>query len=161
MRTRRKSKQAAAAAAAAAEPDNEPTGSVAPLGGPASSSRVEFSVPVPDDIDLDYLSRLLPGFSFESPSADSILSLYRFVVSQAVDFDSSLRDLEESRSEVEKKDIELDQALQDRDSSVSFFETQIKSLQEELAKVKEERNTFGEFVATLLSGYSRRDTLSL
>ena len=117
---------------------------------------------VPDDIDLDYLSRLLPDFSFETPSADSILSLYRFVVSQAVDFDGSLRDLEESRSEVEKKEVELDQALQDRDSSVSFFETQIKSsLQEELAKVKEERNTFGEFVATLLSGYSCRDTLSL
>jgi nucleoprotein TPR len=148
MRTRRKSKQAAAAAAA--EPDNEPAGSVAPLEGPASSSRVAFSVPVPDDLDLEYLSRLLPDFSFETPSPDAILSLYRFVVSQAVDFDASHRDLEESRAEVERKDIELDQALQDRESSASSFETQIKSLQEELAKVKEERNTFGKSVATLL-----------
>ena len=153
MRTRRKSKQAAAAAAAAVEPDNEPAGSVAPLEGPASSSRVEFSVPVPDDIDLEYLSRLLPDFSFETPSPDAVLSLYRFVVSQAVDLDGAFRDLEESRAEVERKDIELDQALQDRESSVSSLETQVKSLQEELAKVKEERNTFGKSVATLLGGY--------
>ena len=154
MRTRRKSKQAAAAAAAAAEPDNEPSGSVASLEGLANSSRVEFSVPVPNDLDLDYLSRLLPDFSFETPSPDSVLSLYRFVVSQAVDLDGALRDLEESRAEVERKDIELDQALQDRESSVSSLETQVKSLQEELAKVKEERNTFGMSVAMLLGGYS-------
>lgn len=157
MRTRRKSKQAAAAAAAAAEPDIEPATSVASLEGP---SRVEFTVPIPDDIDIEYLSRLLPDFSFETPSPDAILSLYRFVVSQAVDYDGALRDLEESRAEVEKKDIELDQALQDRESSVSSFETQVKSLQEELAKMKEERNTFGKFVVTLLGRYLL-STLSL
>jgi nucleoprotein TPR len=151
MRTRRKSKQAAAAAAAAAEPDNEPSGSVASLEGLATSSRVEFSVPVPNDLDLEYLSRLLPDFSFETPSPDAIVSLYRFVVSQAVDLDGALRDLEESRAEVERKDIELDQALQDRESSVSSLETQVKSLQEELAKVKDERNTFGMCVTPRIS----------
>jgi nucleoprotein TPR len=52
--------------------------------------------------------------------------------------------LEESRAEVERKDVELDQALQDRESSVSSLETQVKSLQEELVKVKEERNTLGK-----------------
>jgi nucleoprotein TPR len=160
MRTRRKSKQAAAAAAAVAEPENEPT-SVAPLEGAAGSSRVEFSVPVPDDLDLDYLSRLLPDFSFETPSPDAVLSLYRFVVSQAVDLDGALRDLEESRAEAERKDIELDQALQDRESSVSSLEAQVKSLQEGLAKVKEERNTLGKSVATLLDGYSCHDVLNL
>jgi nucleoprotein TPR len=154
MRTRRKSKQAAAAAATAVEPDNEPAGSVAPLEGPASSSRVEFSVPLPDDIDIKYLSGLLPDLSFETPSPDAVLSLYRFVVSQAVDLDGALRDLEESRAEVERKDIELDQALQDRESSISSLETQAKLLQEELARVKEERNTLGKSVATLLSRYS-------
>jgi hypothetical protein len=45
-------------------------------------------------------------------------------------------------------------ALQDRESSVSSLETQVKSLQEELVKVKEERNTFGMSVAMLLGGYS-------
>ena len=146
MRTRRRSK-AAAAAAAAVEPDNEPTGSVATLEGTASSSRVEFSVPVPDDLDLEYISRILPDFSFETPSPDAVLSLYRFVVSQAVDLDGALRDLEESRAEVEKKDVELDQVLQDLESSGSSLEAQVKSLQEELTKVKEERNTLGKSVS--------------
>jgi nucleoprotein TPR len=81
------------------------------------------------------------------------LSLYRFVVSQAVDLDGALRDLEESRAEVERKDIELNQALQDRESSVYSLKFR-KSLQEELAKVKEERNAFGKSVAMLLGEYS-------
>jgi hypothetical protein len=83
-------------------------------------------------------SNISQGSSLIFPSKplrpDAVLSLYRFVVSQAVDLDGSLRDLEESRAEVERKDIELDQALQDRESSVSSLETQVKSLQEELAK---------------------------
>jgi nucleoprotein TPR len=148
MRTRRKSKaQAAAAAAAAAEHDFEPAGSVAPSevqGSSAGLSKVEFSVSIPDDFDLDYLSKFLPDVSFESPSPDTVLSLYRLVVSQAVDSEEALRELEELRAENERKDIELDQALQDRESSVSSLETQCKGLQEELVKVKQERDTFGE-----------------
>ncbi|KAH9977476.1 hypothetical protein BJV74DRAFT_946992 [Russula compacta] len=141
MRTRRKSKAAAAAAAAAAELDDEPAESVAPLEGTASSSKLEFSVPIPDDLDLEYLSRLLPDISFEVPSPDAVLLLYRLVVSQAVDLDGAHRDLEESRAENERKDVELDQALQDRESSVYSLEAQAKALQEELAKAKQERNT--------------------
>jgi nucleoprotein TPR len=152
MRTRRKSKQAAAAAAAAAEPDIEPTGSVASLDFTAGPFRVEFSVPIPDDLDLEYLSRLLPDVSFDTPSPDSVLSLYRLVLSQAVDLDGAVRDLEESRAENERKDVELDQALQDRESSASSLEVQVKALQEELEKVKQERNTLGESEVTFLNG---------
>jgi nucleoprotein TPR len=148
MRTRRKSKaQAAAAAAAAAEHDIEPAESVAPseVQGPSAGlSKVEFSVSIPDDFDLDYLSKFLPDVSFETPSPDAVLSLYRLVLSQAVDSEEALRELEELRAENERKDIELDQALQDRESSVSSLETQFKGLQEELVKVKQERDTLGE-----------------
>jgi hypothetical protein len=77
-------------------------------------------------------------------------SLYWFVISQAVYLDGALHDLEVSRAEVERKDIELDQALQDHESYVPSLETQVKSLQEELAKVEEDHNTFGKFVAMLL-----------
>ncbi|KAH9974884.1 hypothetical protein BGW80DRAFT_1444514 [Lactifluus volemus] len=158
MRTRRKSKaQAAAAAAAAAEHDFEPAGSVAPSevqGSSAGLSKVEFSVSIPDDFDLDYLSKFLPDVSFESPSPDTVLSLYRLVVSQAVDSEEALRELEELRAENERKDIELDQALQDRESSVSALETQCKGLQEELVKVKQERDTFASSKSNLESQLS-------
>jgi nucleoprotein TPR len=153
MRTRRKSKQAAAAAAAA-EVDIEQAASVAPSDAPASPSKVDFSVSIPDDLDLEYLSRLLPDVSYESPSQDAILSLYRLIVTQAGDLDGALRDLEESRAENERKDVELDQALQDRESSVFSLDVQVKALQEELVRVKQERDTLGEFNATLLYGYS-------
>ncbi|KAH9169938.1 hypothetical protein EDB89DRAFT_1980725 [Lactarius sanguifluus] len=135
MRTRRKSK---AAAAAAAELDAE---SVAPSeAGTAGQTRVEFSVPIPEDLDFDYLSRVLPDVSFDTPSPDSVLSLYRLVVTQAVGLENAHHDLEESRAENERKDVELDQALQDRESSVSSLETQVKGLQEELTKVKQDRD---------------------
>ena len=153
MRTRRKSKQAAAAAAAA-EIDIEQAESVAPSDAPASPSKVDFSVSIPDDLDLEYLSRLLPDVSYESPSQDAILSLYRLIITQAGDLDGALRDLEESRAENERKDVELDQALQDRESSVSSLDVQVKALQEELVRVKQERDTLGESEATLLNGYS-------
>ena len=145
MRTRRKSK--AAAAAAAAELDVESV--AASEAGTASQTRVDFSVPIPDDLDFDYLSKLLPDFSFETPSPDTVLSIYRLVVSQAISLESALHDLEESRAENERKDVELDQALQDRESSASSLEVQVKVLQEELTKVKQDRNALGEFNVTL------------
>lgn len=153
MRTRRKSKAVAAAAAAAAatEHDIEPAGSVAPSESLADPPKAEFSVSIPDDLDLEYLSRLLPGVSFESPSSDTVLSLYRLIVSQAVDLEGALRDVEELRADNERKDVELDQALQDRESSASSLETQVKGLQEELAKAKQERDTLGESRAIFLS----------
>lgn len=149
MRTRRKSK---AAAAAAAEIDAE---SVAPSeAGAAGQTRVDFSVPIPDDLDFDYLSRVLPDVSFETPSPDTVLSLYRLVVTQAVGLESALHDLEESRAENERKDVELDQALQDRESSVSSLEAQVKCLQEELTKVKQDREALASSKSNLESQIS-------
>jgi nucleoprotein TPR len=149
MRTRRKSK---VAAAAAAERDAE---SVAPSdAGTASQTRLDFSVTIPDDLDFDYLSRVLPDVSFETPSPDTILSLYRLVVTQAGSLETANLELEESRAENERKDVELDQALQDRESSASSLEIQVKGLQEEVVKLKQERDTLGR-LGVIIVFYSR------
>jgi chromosome segregation ATPase len=71
---------------------------------------------------------------------------------QAGDLDSALRDLEESRVENERKDVELDQTLQDRESSMSSLDVRVNALREELLRVKQERDTLGESKATLLNG---------
>ena len=104
------------------------------------------SIPLADDIDLDYLSRALPDVPFEVPSPDAILSLYRLIVSQTVNLslEDAHRDLEELRADNERKDIELDQSLQDRESLAPSLEAQVKGLQEELVKAKQERDTLGE-----------------
>ncbi|KAI9435095.1 hypothetical protein H4582DRAFT_2080017 [Lactarius indigo] len=129
--------------------------SVAPSeAGTAGQTRVEFSVPIPDDLDFDYLSRVLPDVSFETPSPDSVLSLYRLVITQAVSLESAHHDLEESRAENERKDVELDQALQDRESSVSSLESQVKGLQEELTKVKQDRDALASSKSNLESQIS-------
>ncbi|KAA1479560.1 hypothetical protein DENSPDRAFT_789343, partial [Dentipellis sp. KUC8613] len=84
----------------------------------------------------DYLLSLFPDASLETPSPDVILSLYRLVVSQATDIDTTTRDLEEVRAEIEKKDVELDQALQDKEASSKDVETELESLQKDLKMVK-------------------------
>ncbi|KAH9974301.1 hypothetical protein BGW80DRAFT_1458370 [Lactifluus volemus] len=63
-----------------------------------------------------------------SPAPDNDLSLYHLVVSQAVHSEEALCELEELCAENERKDIELDQALQDCESSVSSLESQFKGL---------------------------------
>jgi hypothetical protein len=113
------------------------------------------SIPLADDINLDYLSRALPDVPFEVPSLDAILSLYQLVVSQTVNLslEDAHCDLEELHADNERKDIELDQSLQDCKSLVPSLEAQVKGLQEELVKVKQECDTLGESHAPLPNIY--------
>ena len=103
-RATRRSKAAAAAAAETASQETSPA--------PASSAQnvSALTVDIPEDLDFDFLSSLLPDTRLDSPTPESILSLYRLIVSQASDADAAQRELEEARAEVARKDVELDQA---------------------------------------------------
>lgn len=127
MKTRRKSK-AASAAALDTEPDTH---------------EELFSLTIPDDIDLDSLSDFLPGENLTSPSPDTIIALYRLLLAQALEGRSIAQELDEARAEVEKKDVELDQALQDRESLSRDLEATLEGVQKELAQVKQERDQLG------------------
>ena len=48
-----------------------------------------------------------------------------------------------TRAEIQRKDVELDQALQDRETATSELESTLETVQKELAQVKEERDTLG------------------
>jgi hypothetical protein len=52
--------------------------------------------------------KFLSNVSFKTPSPDTTLSLYHVVLSQAVDLEEALCELEELRAENEREDIELD-----------------------------------------------------
>lgn len=134
MKTRRKSKAAAAAAADAEEHSS-----------PAHDEPHSFTVSIPDDIDQDALSNLLPDTTLATPSQDLIISLYRLLLSQAADVDATQRDLDEARGESERKDVELDQALQDKESVSKDLEATIEALHEELKQVKHERDQLGKY----------------
>lgn len=128
MKTRRKTRTAMD------EPDGD---------APRTDQMQPFVVSIPDDIDLDSLSDLLPGTSLTSPSSETIVALYRLLLAQALEGRSITQELDEARAEVEKKDVELDQALQDRESMSRELETSLNSVHTQLDQMREERNKLG------------------
>lgn len=133
--TRRKSKAAAAAAAAQQEAPSQDTDS--------PSTFAPFTISVPSDIDLDALGSLIPGEPLESPTEDTVLHLYRTLLAHVTQVDATTREVEELRAEAEKKEVELDQAYQDRENDKKEMEVLVDSLQKELGSVKAERDELG------------------
>ena len=119
--TRRKSK--------AAEPD----------------SAIPLQVTLSDDIDEDVLSKLIPEINLALLTSDDILSIYRLLISQLTSLDSAQRERDEARADTERKDIELDQALQDKESLSNDFEASVESVHKELHQVKQERDQLGSY----------------
>ena len=136
MMTRKRKSKAAAPAAPVEHVEPE----VAPSETITDAAKSNLSLSIPEDVDFDLLSNLLPDVSLASPSSDEIISLYRLVVVQATDIDATQRDLEEARSELQKKDVELDQVLQDKESSSKEVESELETLQKELKYLKQERD---------------------
>ncbi|KAF6755929.1 hypothetical protein DFP72DRAFT_895626 [Ephemerocybe angulata] len=86
-----------------------------------------LQVPVPDDIDHEYLSELLPNIpDLSRVTPDAVAALYKLVVGLNTDLDG-LR-----REEGERKDVELDQALQDKESIAKEFEESMEKVHAEL-----------------------------
>ncbi|KAI0667763.1 hypothetical protein C8Q78DRAFT_1052496 [Trametes maxima] len=150
MKTRRKSK-AAAAAAAAEQPQDSGTREDTPALAAA------FTVHIPEDLDFDALSSLLPDINLTTPTPDMLLSLYRSLLAYASDSEVAQREVEETRAEIQRKDVELDQALQDRETVTSELEATVETVQKELAQVKEEKYALARERTELRE---RLDTLS-
>ena len=98
-----------------------------------------LTVDMPEDIDVDALSTLLPDTRLETPTPETILHLYRLVVSQALDTEAAHREMDETRAELSRKDVELDQALQDKETATKDLEETLESVQTELEQVKKEK----------------------
>ncbi|TFK40767.1 hypothetical protein BDQ12DRAFT_679995 [Crucibulum laeve] len=135
-------KQSKAAHAASSEQGDAPS-------SPVREGTRTLQITLPEDVDEDVLSDLLPDINFASPSTESIVSLYRLLLGQASDLDAAQRELDEARAESEKKEIELDQALQDRESLTKELEGSVEAVHEELNQVKKERDQLAEEKAAL------------
>ena len=106
---------------------------------------VPLEITLSDDIDKDALSKLIPDIDLASLSADDILSIYRLLLSQLISLDSAQRERDEARADTERKDIELDQALQDKESLSNDHEASVESIHKELQQVKQERDQLGSY----------------
>lgn len=145
-RTRRQTKLSAAAAAGdGADTADEEHAEASP-----APTQAAFVVPLPEDLDTELLSSLLPDTLFESPSPDDVLSLYRLLLAQATEVDATQRELEDTKAEVERKDVELDQALQDRETGTKELEATLETVRDELKQAKQERDEAGASFTVLL-----------
>lgn len=139
---RRKSKKAPPAEAEVeADEASQSTGRQSPPPPP------KFSLgPLPDDVRFTALATIIPNVSFESPSPETILTCYKLLIAQNEQIEANQRDLEELRAEGEKRDVELDQALQDRETAVRDLETSVESAQSELMQAKKEKDELGNLI---------------
>lgn len=126
MKTRRKSK------ATAAEQSSD---------GPELPQTL--SIVLPDDVDEDTLIEILPDLNLTALSNEDVVNLYRALITQAVNLDATERERDEAKADSERKDIELDQALQDKEGFFKDMESSIEKVQEELEKSQAERSKLG------------------
>jgi nucleoprotein TPR len=108
-----------------------------------STSDPTLNVFIPDDLDIESLQNFLPDFPLSNPTPDSIILLYRHLLAQASEVDATQRDLDDARAEVEKKEVELDQAIQDRECLTRETEDAFEKTQLELKQVQQARDLLG------------------
>ena len=108
-----------------------------------AESQHSLTLALPDDVDEEVLSNLLPETNLTSISAEDVVALYRLMVAQVSTLDVVERERDDARAELERKEIELDQALQDKESSSKELEASVEASNEELSKVKGDRDHLG------------------
>jgi nucleoprotein TPR len=141
IKTRRKSK-AAAAVAAEAEADAEMAESSQATNNADVPSTI--TVALPDDFDYDLFANLIPDVEdWANPSSETILRVYFALVAQTKDYDSAQEAVERLQGDLEKKDVELDQALQDRETTSRELETALEETRGELEQARKERDELG------------------
>lgn len=104
------------------------------------SSAGALSLNLPDDLDVGYLTSLLPDITLDAPRSDDVVLLYQIIVARDSELETARRELEQSQAELQKQSIELDQALQDRESSGKEVEKELSTALEELKITKKERD---------------------
>ena len=138
MRTRRKSK--IATSSASQELDSSQTAEEV-------AQNLSFQLAIPADLDLDALSSLIgDDASLTEITTESVITLYRTLLAQVSRVDSVQRDLEEARADAERKDIELDQALQDRETTSKDVEVALEAAHNEATRAKQERDEVGLYI---------------
>ena len=121
---------------------------------PVPPSLQSIHISIPQDIPLEPLSNLIPDTALDSLTPESIIHVYRLLVAQAADLASATSELEESRAQIVRKDVELDQALQDKEGAVSELEKSIESARNELKLAVQQRDELSVSQATLQSQVS-------
>lgn len=113
----------------------------------AGGSTMELELELPSDIDVDQLEELLPDVSPSKLTPDAAVQLYKFILDQARAINDLGVQLEQSQSESLKKEIELDQTLQDHDMRFKELDDALSSRSAEVERLNKEYEAIGELMA--------------
>ncbi|KAG6850340.1 hypothetical protein H0H93_014613 [Arthromyces matolae] len=105
-----------------------------------ASQHEGLALNLPEDVDLEALNDLLPETDLTSPSSDTIITVYRLLLAQALEGRSIALELDEARADLDKKEIELDQALQDKETAARDLDETLGGIQNDLNQVRQERD---------------------
>jgi nucleoprotein TPR len=105
-----------------------------------------LAISLPEDVDHDALTTLLPGLDPNALTVEAAVHVFRLLLAQALELDDKQRELDDARAELERKDVELEQAYQDRESATQTLENTVDALQTELTHVKTERDMLRQFL---------------
>ncbi|KAG9227404.1 Protein mlp1 [Pleurotus ostreatus] len=108
-----------------------------------------LEVELPEDLDQDTLSALLPDTNIATVTSETVISIYRALLLHTSELDAAQRELDQARAEVERKDVELDQALQDRETISKDLEVSLEDVQNGLNQMQDERDKLATSNAAL------------
>lgn len=93
-----------------------------------------LSITLPDDLEPSTLNALTGSTTdWTAPTSETIIGLYRLIVSQKQEFDAALQNWEQR---LEQKDADLEQALQDQETHRQESNEAIEQLRIEVERLK-------------------------
>ncbi|CAG7846542.1 Protein MLP1 homolog {ECO:0000303/PubMed:21784248} [Serendipita indica DSM 11827] len=98
-------------------------------------SSPHIQLQLPEDVSTSSLDALLGPNDWSAPSPDTILAVYRLLISQKEQFDAAFQDWEERLAQ---KDADIEQTLHQQETFRVEYTEQLESLKGELDSVKKE-----------------------
>lgn len=98
-------------------------------------------VQLPEDLDLTDLSKLLTIDNVTSLTPDTVVNIYRYILSQHHALEDALRRVETAQVSLANKDAEVEQAVQDFEVAQVETKERLKSFQSEIDVLKQQNTT--------------------
>ncbi|KAF7299642.1 hypothetical protein HMN09_00969600 [Mycena chlorophos] len=129
-----------------------------PSEGEAAASDT-LVISIPDDLDVDALATLLPAdTNVAAQNGDSIVELYRRLLDLSAELDAAAQQRDNERAQVERLEVERDQALQDKETFSRDLEGSTDHLQREVKQLMHERDELATSKAALQAQLSTLST---
>ena len=136
--------------AAAAETDAEPENALQETGTPPPQGILPFTIgPLLSDIDVHSLSEYFPDASLEAPTPELIIACYKVIMEQKDKLADYVEEIDNLKADADRKDVELDQALQDRERVSKELEDAVVGMQTELKSATEEKEQIGNYLSLI------------